>query len=252
MFIQTVPTTDLGRNMKLAPGMVLLTVDNYSMTDSAVADSWIGHRSGKSIPYTYAVMSGGKPVICSGSTIQQTSAPSDLGIMGPRPRNLQSKLASKIENMQRASGGTDMTDGELTAYTISLINDSRKAGGLPPLQEDAALDNFAHQYADYMAKNRAEYELSSPHNAHQDLMGRNGQERAKAAGMNYFIADNVGRSSRSLGDKQQVANLHIQMMAEPAGSGGHKENIMNPEAKLIGVGIARGDNRLYLEEAFGR
>jgi len=245
IYITTEPTTDLGRSMKLSPGMVLLTIDGYSMIGSGVADGWIAHRGAKLLPFTYALAAGGKPAIYSGQVQPETSGPSNLSIMGPQP---SSRGLTGTDGPVHPKLVPQMTDGELSNYCISLINDSRKSGGLSPLQEDTALANFAHQYADYMAKNRDEFEVSSSRNPHQDLNGRGPQERARQAGLNTFINENIGRSSRSLGDVVQVTNLHRQMMS---GTDGHREAIMNPEARTVGIGIARGDNRLYLTEEFG-
>ncbi len=65
VYIVGMPTADLGRQMKLAPGMVVLTIDGYSISSSKVADDWMSHRGNKTLNFTYAMSQNGKPRILS-------------------------------------------------------------------------------------------------------------------------------------------------------------------------------------------
>jgi uncharacterized protein YkwD len=233
IYIAGAPMTELGRTMKLSAGMVLLTVDGYSMTSGTIADGWLGHRaSHKPLVFTYAMALDGQPGIRTGE-IQPPAA-------AVKPSRSSALAVSPHHDISRA---------DLIALCISLINESRRSGGLGPVQESAALSGFGSDYAEYMAKNRDKYEMSNPH-PHMDLNGRTPWERAKLAGLNNFLNECIGRSSRGLGDMQHIRILHKQMMTET--SGGHREIIMDPEAHFVGVGIAVGPNRLYVTEEFGQ
>jgi uncharacterized protein YkwD len=240
IYIATAPSTELGRNMRLSQGMVLLTVDGYSITSGRIADSWIGHRpANKPLVFTYALAVDGKPSINSGQVQGSTSAPAVTA-------------AASAPSGSSASSGTAKAapqQADLASYCISLINESRKSGGLNPVQQDSGLTKFATDYAEYMAKNTDKFDVSVNNNPHMDLSGRGPQERAQQAGLSNFQDESIGRSSRTLGDQNQITLLHKQMMT---GSGGHREIIMNPESRLVGIGIARVHNRLYLTEEFGK
>jgi uncharacterized protein YkwD len=242
IYIATTPSTELGRNMRLSQGMVLLTVDGYSITSGRMADSWIGHRPArKPMLFTYALAQDGKPSINSAQIQGSASAP------------VSSATASTPSGTSASSGADHpkpvAQQGDLVTYCISMINESRKSGGLSPVQEDSTLAKFGADYADYMAKNGDKFDIKSNNNPHQDMSGRGPHERAQQAGLTNFLDESIGRSSRSLGDMRQLTILHQQMMT---GTGGHRDIIMNPEARLVGVGIARGPNRLYLTEEFGK
>jgi uncharacterized protein YkwD len=246
IYIASAPSTELGRNMRLSRGMVLLTVDGYSITSGRIADSWIGHRPAKKpLVFTYAFAQDGKPSIQTGQIDGSAVTPVSVAATAPTAATAppsRSSAATAADNAKPVAQPTD-----LAAYCISMINESRKSGGLNPVQQDSALSRFGSDYAEYLAKNGDKFELKGSNNPHVDLAGRGPQERAQQAGLGNFLDESIGRSSRTLGDARQLAILHQQMMADV-----HRAIIMNPEARLVGIGIARGPNRLYLTEEFGR
>jgi len=252
LFIVTQPSEELGRSMKLTPGTVLLTVDSYSMTSSSVADSWISHRpQRRPLLYTFAIDNDGKPKICAGM-VQPTSAPATASAaklptlaIGPHmsqetSRQLPTLMIGPHNSQPQAS------DAEVAQYQISLINQSRSKAGLGALQPDSTLTNLANQYADYMAMNYNQYDLTGSRNPHLDLMGRSAEERAQAAGISNFLEENIGRATGD-GGMPAIANLHIQMMASP----GHRVAILDPKARLIGIGMARSHKRFFLTQEYG-
>jgi len=238
LFIVTQPAEELGRSMKLTPGTVLLTIDNYSMTSSGVTDSWLAHRPRqKAILYTYAIDAGGKPKICAGM-VQPTGAAT--GATGARMPTLV--IGPHISQPATSQD----SDAEVATYQISLINQSRSKAGLSALQPDSALTSFGSQYADYMAKNYDQFDLTGKRNPHEDLMGRGPDLRAKQAGIGNFLHENIGRATGN-GGMAAIANLHIQMM----GSEGHRVAILDPKARLIGIGMAHNHNRFFLTQEYG-
>jgi uncharacterized protein YkwD len=142
---------------------------------------------------------------------------------------------------------------ELETYCLSLINESRRQDGLPSLQPDASLARLARQYAEYMAQHSEQYELSVPRSPHIDLDGRNQLQRANAAGlMAIWRGECIGRTSRGgPSDKDMILDVHRKMMNEPPGYG-HRENILAHDANVVGIGVARLPQRLYLTEEFGQ
>jgi uncharacterized protein YkwD len=172
-----------------------------------------------------------------------------------RLRGLAVAALRQLPNKGESSGAVgEASVDELEAYCLSLINDSRHQEGLPPLQVDGDFARLAREYANYMAQNPNQYEVSVSRSPHVDLQGRNQLQRATAAGLSRrFEGECIGRTSRGgYADKTMILTVHKQMMSEPAGSGGHRDNIMNQNATVIGIGVARLPKRLYLTEEFGQ
>src|SRR5262249_24359139 len=105
-------------------------------------------------------------------------------------------------------------------------------------------------YANYMADHQKDFEVTVTRSPHVDLNGRNQFERAQSAAISNFLAENIGRASRGLkSDASTIATLHNQMMTE---NGGHRENILESEARIVGMGIVRTRNRFYMTEEFSK
>src|SRR5205807_1009996 len=99
----------------------------------------------------------------------------------------------------------------------------------------------------YMAKNRDQYEATGSRDPHLDLKGQDQYQRASQAGLGNFLNECIGRSTRERGDNVALGTLHQQMMADR-----HRMAILDPEAHLLGIGIARIPNRFYVTEVFGK
>jgi len=236
IYLTTSPVCELGQKMKLTSGMVLLTIDGYSMTSSKVADQWIDHRGNKPIQYTYAISVDGKARILSGEV--QTGAAS-AGAPSSPANALHAGVAARSAMVPQA---------EIVQYCLTLINQSRKSNGLEPVKEDASLGRCAQDYADYMAQNQKDYEVTNERSPHTDLRGRSAPERAKLSGVTNFLNENIGRASRGdRNDRLVLSTLNSQMLNSP----GHREIMLDPQAHTVGIGIARLPNRFYLTEEFG-
>jgi|LakMenEpi03Aug12_release.lakeMendotaPanAssembly.Ray.scaffolds.fasta_scaffold224106_1 uncharacterized protein YkwD len=267
IFIVSAPTAELGKKMNLSPGTVLLTVDNYSMISAKAVDSWLSHRSKRGpISFTFATDNNGKAVVQSGSVQGDLASSSAYGssssgnYSGNSSSGNHSSGSSSSPGAPGSGGRVSVRDvlsipmgggdggaGGYGSYLISLINNSRAAGGLTPLQSDPSLTRFAQSYADYLAANARKYDVKDlNNNPHQDLNGRGPFERAQQAGITNFANENIGRNIGNIGIAG-VKVLHDQMMDSPT----HRPAIMNSEAHLVGVGSAYAGNRLFLVEEFG-
>jgi uncharacterized protein YkwD len=246
IFVVSAPTTELGKKMNLAPGTVLLTVDNYSMISAKAADSWISHRSKRGpISFTVAIDNNGQAQVQTGSV---QADPATAVATASASAN-----SSTNSHGSRSAVSAPVVSGSIAAFTITLLNKSRVAGGLAPLERDATLSQFAQSYAEYLANNASKYDVrSDSNNPHQDLNGRNQIERAQQAGLTNWQNENIGRNvgGPNIGGVPMagVNVLHNQMMA----SAGHRPAIMDAEAHSVGVGSARIGDRFFLVEEFGR
>lgn len=239
IFIVSAPTTELGKKMNLVPGTVLLTVDNYSMISAKAVDSWLAHRSKRGpISFTVAVDNNGSAKVQTGSVEADPATASASS----------ASTTSTSSGDPHAARSVVLTGGSAKPYLLSLLNKSRSAGGLAPLQNDATLAQYAQSYADYLAKNASKYDVrDSNTNPHTDLNGRNQLERAQQAGISNFLNENIGRNVGGFG-MAGIKILHDQMMA----SAEHRPAIMDAQAQLVGIGAHQTGDRLFLVEVFGR
>jgi uncharacterized protein YkwD len=256
IFIVSAPTADAGRKMNLSPGVVLLTIDNYSMISAQAVDNWLSHRSKRGpITFTYATDNDGQPQMHTGSAqVDIASAGSSGGTSSGTSSGttsgttLGSASGASRSPSQNRNPASMPAGGSSSSVMLALLNKSRAEGGLSPLALDATLSRFAQSYADYLGSNATKYDVrDAKNNPHADLNGRGPVERAQQAGISNFLNENIGRNIGNMGI-YGVKVLHEQMM----GSAGHRPAIMDPEAHLVGIGSTQVGNRLFLVEEFGR
>ena len=135
----------------------------------------------------------------------------------------------------------------IRARLINQINAHRRAYGLSAL----AADPIAQRAAQYQAQDME----SNGVMRHEDSNGRSPMRRYAAFGGHATLyGENVAFYGDSLGETdaawQAVSKLDDMMMAERPPSDGHRENILSPDYKAIGIGVAVGVNGLYIAEDF--
>jgi len=108
---------------------------------------------------------------------------------------------------------------------IRIANTERSAHGLGTLEEHAAL----RKAAEWMAGDMAKHEAFD----HTDSRGRDFAERLRAFGYDdaRLMAENIGKGAES-------AQAAVQGWLS---SGPHRRNLLDPEARDVGVGYAIGD-----------
>jgi uncharacterized protein YkwD len=84
--------------------------------------------------------------------------------------------------------------------------------------------------------------------SHTSRNGMTFAQRLTAGGVSY---GNRGENICFLGGGTSVTTAlnwcHAQFMAEPyPGGGNHKDNILNPNFRRIGIGIATGGGKVYV------
>jgi len=122
---------------------------------------------------------------------------------------------------------------------LSMINGSRSQLGLPALAMDGALRQVARAHSKDMGD----------HNyfAHNTLDGKSPFDRIKSAGINFgWAAENLGYAQGYASNTEAVSTNHRSMMAEVPPNDGHRENILNPHYRKVGIGVYRtADGRTY-------
>lgn len=133
--------------------------------------------------------------------------------------------------------------GEKEEFLLSLINSERDKAGLNPLRWDNTLADFALKYAEEMG--------THGFFSHVSPISGSFQERAKVLFEKgfTFVGENIARISNVNAYSYQsvLSSIHASFMNSTT----HRDNILNPNWTLVGIGIWTDGNWLYLEVCFG-
>ena len=153
-----------------------------------------------------------------------TPAPAPAAPAAPAPRSTTStRSAPAVPPPAPATS--------LAGYALNQVNAARAAYGFAPVVLDAAISAVAARHAMDQAANG--------YFSHTGLNGSTRESRLRAGGVSFgWSAENqcyrIGMSQRGTLDW-----CHAQFMAEPyPGQWNHIANILNPNARRMGVGIA--------------
>lgn len=116
---------------------------------------------------------------------------------------------------------------------VELVNAERGARGIPPLESQPELSELARNYSERMAASgRVDHELDRPL-----------QERVlKVLPGTCKFGENVARNT-------SVEYALSDLMK----SVGHRDNLLNPDYEMVGIGIVRGKkDSLYITQEFAR
>ena len=130
-----------------------------------------------------------------------------------------------------------MASGEVEFESFQLINDARsEEGAQPQLALEESLSGVARSHSEAM-RDRGFF-------GHVDPEGNALSERLRGAQVSFSkAAENIVRvDSRG----NPAADAHNLLMT----SGGHRDNILNPDFRLAGVGTARRDDTYWITQVF--
>ncbi len=128
-------------------------------------------------------------------------------------------------------------------YVLSVLNKDRSDNGSPILQNNQKLDQLAQTYAEYL--------LRTGTFAHIDPFGRNPQDRADYFGIKASISENLAwESSNYQGASILIQHAEKAMMSEPPNQLNHRFNILNPQSRYVGIGVARAGDKIMIVEEF--
>lgn len=168
------------------------------------------------------------------ATPKKASTPSPAQVTRSKntPRPTSTPQPAKTSNPTQAPTSistTTQANNDWTDQIINLVNSERSKVNLPSLKKDNALTNSANTYALQMGK----YNFFS----HTGNDGSTFVDRDTAAGYNNYrwLGENIAAGQQS---PQEV-------MTDWMNSSGHKKNILNSNAKDIGVGLAKVPGSTY-------
>lgn len=137
-------------------------------------------------------------------------------------------------------------DEALEAGFLELVNEARRAEGLPPVQARPGLRAAARFHSLDMAYN--------VFFGHEGPDGRDGPERIAAldrTALVDFSAENVATVSKSTGRMDPdfaLKRLHRNLMDSP----GHRANILHPKATHVAFGVVRTRGGVWVTQVFLR
>ena len=134
-------------------------------------------------------------------------------------------LSSAAVLVLGATAAAQQTSQEKQLF--EALNKSRQEAGQPALEWDERLAQPARQHSKLMAEsNQLGHSLKGEPPV---------AERLAATGIRF------NRSGENVGYNSDFNDLHRAWME----SSGHRENILNPNFTVVGIGIAQGDDGLY-------
>ena len=126
-------------------------------------------------------------------------------------------------------------DSDVEQRLLELANQSRAQAAAPPLTLDAGLSRAARAHAEAMV---AAGQLS-----HQ-FLGEPSLPQRLATTSNLLLE----RSGENVALDYNAAGAHQHLMVSPH----HRENLLNPAYNVVGLGVVRSGDRLYIVQDFGR
>lgn len=144
---------------------------------------------------------------------------------------VQSRSSAPLETAPApASASSDAAFGTFEQQVFDLTNQQRAQSGLAPLSLNLTLNDVAEKHSQDMATNN--------YFSHQGRDGSQPWDRIRAGGYNYSkAAENIAFGQPS---PQDVVTAWMN-------SPGHRQNILDPNLKEIGVGYYNG----YWTQDFG-
>ena len=125
-------------------------------------------------------------------------------------------------------------DSDVEQRLLEFANQSRAQAAAPPLTLDAGLSRAARAHAEAMV---AAGQLS-----HQ-FLGEPSLPQRLATTSNLLLE----RSGENVALDYNAADAHQHLMLSPH----HRENLLNPAYNVVGLGVVRNGDRLYIVQDFG-
>lgn len=149
------------------------------------------------------------------------------------PDQAEMPLSCDIEDPLPIESGS--RSASVIQEVVNIVNHERSKAGLSPLRIHSQLNAAAQAHSDDMARNNFM--------SHTGSDGSSMGDRIKRHGYNYRTAgENVAAGQRSPQD----------VMRSWMNSSGHRQNILNPNFRDIGVAYANGGSfGIYWTQKFG-
>lgn len=251
----------LGDDLKLQVGDVLLSINGRVITSARDADRILDNMPGGEVKAVVARQENGRVFLLQPRTMfaprtnRSASANSGSG-SGSDSQDVDVTANSRSEgngmysssykasrDIKKTTVSNESMAG-LESYMFELINNDRQKFGQQKLRQSSSLSQVARKFAQDMAT-RNFFD-------HTDPSGNTPHMRARMAGLNCLVFENISVNYGPLSWKDMIKGAQAEMMAEPAGDPhNHRGNILNPDAAVVGVGMAIVmPNKIYCVQEF--
>ncbi len=142
--------------------------------------------------------------------------------------------AAKAADIPFPGSGNPESEPQVEQQLLMLANQSRRESAAPPLALDAGLSRAALMHAQAMLE---AHQLSHQFDGEQSLPQR-------LAAMTSLQLDQEGEN---VALDYSAAGGHQHLMLSPP----HRANLLNPAYNVVGMGVVRSGDRLYIVQDFG-
>ncbi len=179
-------------------------------------------------------------LVMGAATVQPTSRLMASAAAGPEAAAQTAQkatlqpVAAKAPDIPLNDGDNDY-EVQTEQQLLALANQSRKQAGAPPLTLDAGLSQAARKHALAMLEAR---QLSHQFEGEPSLPLR-------LAGRTQLQLDQLEGENVALDYSAHDGHEHL-MLSPP-----HRANLLNPAYNVVGLGVVRSGDRLYIVQDFG-
>lgn len=220
----------------ISTGDVLLTLNQRVVTTSRDADRILQDTAAGNVQVAFAHPSD------AGLQLYNTSFAFTGGAVAS---SSSGGGASSSSHSNSGSGkGTDLSSQIPNAESqmLGVINQDRSSEKAPAISSNGALSSLARAHAQDMAAKKFFN--------HVNREGLNPQDRANRAGVGP-VFENIAFASGVSDLFSAAQDAERRMMSEPPNQQNHRSNIIDPNHKTVGVGIAVSkDGVFYLVQEF--
>ncbi len=253
----------LGDDLKLQVGDVLLSINGRVITSARDADRILDNMPGGEVKAVVARQENGRVFLLqphtmfaprtnrsasanSGSGSGSGSESQDVDVTSNSRSDGNGMYSSSYKASRdiKKSAVSNESMAGLESYMFELINSDRQKFGQQKLRLSSSLSQVARKFAQDMAT-RNFFD-------HTDPSGNTPHMRARMAGLSCLVFENISVNYGPLSWKDMIKGAQAEMMAEPAGDPhNHRGNILNPDAAVVGVGMAIVmPNKIYCVQEF--
>jgi uncharacterized protein YkwD len=155
-------------------------------------------------------------------------------------------LLSALVGCSGGSGSTNGTNGTISnpavQHNLDVINDYRQQNGAPAVSVTDALNSFATIGSEQLAAGGAAH-------GHFQAAGDDGS-LWKSGFCNGAGENQAPGWPITNGDQNATIDAIMKAMMDEGPGGGHHDNIINPEFRLVGIGLVVKGTSLYFTNDF--
>ena len=236
ILLKDVNGTGIGASLGLSAGDVLLSINDRVVQTAQDADRILSVTPSSNVRVSFVKASENGLQLYNAQLRYTNQSARSEGGAGAGTVGMTFNTAQLAANMAASIP-------QVESFMVEVINHDRAQVGAAPVSENNKLKAFARSRSQDMA--------TRGYFGHVDPDGVDPQEKAKQAGIEKGVWENISCRTpyRTLADT--VVACQRSMMSEPSGEENHRSNILNPQHKTVGVGLAINSKGLiYMTQEF--